>query len=298
MGNSKKALVIINRKSSRARRDISPALSRLEKGGLRLDVRFTEDPKQIPDLIRDGASCAGMVIIGGGDGTLNTAAEAMVETGLPLGILPLGTANDLAASLGIGKRLQTACETILHGKLLAINLGVVNNKLFFNTAHMGMTVDMIKRISPADKRRFGFLAYMIKMFQTYWGSKPFKATAHCDGRSFTANAMELFVANGARFGGGFRVGREASLTGDALLCHVVEHQPLWNMLAKIPAFYRGTLKGKSNVLFIRGGSFTIETDPCREIMADGEIVCQTPAEFGFVSRALKVYVPVEVKRGD
>lgn len=291
MGDANNALVIINRKSSRAGRDISAAMSRLEAGGLRLDVRPTDDPEQISDLIRDGAADADMVVVGGGDGTLSTAAEAVMESGLPLGILPLGAANDLASSLGIGKGLHTACEIILHGRLLAVNLGVVNNKLFFNTAHLGMTVDMVKRLSSSDKRRFGFLAYMLKMFQTYWGSRNFSARIVCDGEEHRATAMEMFVANGARYGGGFRVAREASLTENTLICHVVERQPALRILVKIPAFYRGTLEGKSNVLTLRGGSFQLETDPIREIMADGEIVARTPANIDFVPRALPVYVP-------
>ncbi|MHC5722287.1 MAG: diacylglycerol kinase family protein, partial [Nostoc sp.] len=88
-----------------------------------------------------------LVIIGGGDGTLNAAVDALVDTQLPLGILPLGTANDLARTLEIPNSLSEACKIIAYRNLHRIDLGWVNGKHFFNVASLGLSVKITERLT-------------------------------------------------------------------------------------------------------------------------------------------------------
>jgi diacylglycerol kinase family enzyme len=104
-------------------------------------------PTELPDLIRRYSDRVDLIVIGGGDGTLNAAADGLVDIQLPLGILPLGTANDLARTLGLPKTLSGACGVIAQGRRQAIDLGWVNGKHFFNVASLGLSVKITQQLS-------------------------------------------------------------------------------------------------------------------------------------------------------
>lgn len=89
------------------------------------------------DIIRAYADRVDFVIIGGGDGTLNSAAPGTVDTGLPLGVLPLGTANDFARTVGIPREIRQAVQVIVDGQRRAVDLGEVNGHLFLTFPVLG-----------------------------------------------------------------------------------------------------------------------------------------------------------------
>ncbi|MCC7272335.1 MAG: NAD(+)/NADH kinase, partial [Alphaproteobacteria bacterium] len=97
-----RALVVVNPRARNGGASLDGALAVLAAGGLEVVCHVPGESENPSDVIRaHAADGCDRVIVGGGDGTLSAAAPAIVETGLPLGILPLGTANDLARSLGI-----------------------------------------------------------------------------------------------------------------------------------------------------------------------------------------------------
>ena len=101
------------------------------------------------------------MIVAGGDGTLNAALQGLVEAGLPLGIIPLGTANNLARTLGIPSDPAGACEVIAAGHRRRIDLGWVNGRYFCTTASVGLSVQITEELSPEAKRRWGPAAYAL-----------------------------------------------------------------------------------------------------------------------------------------
>jgi diacylglycerol kinase family enzyme len=123
---NQRALLLVNRHARKGQQQLDAAVHQLKSLGLELCEEAIEDPDRLPDVIRDYRKRVDLVIIGGGDGTLNAAVEGLVETQLPLGILPLGTANDLARTLGIPATLPEACQIIATGKVHVIDLGWVN----------------------------------------------------------------------------------------------------------------------------------------------------------------------------
>src|ERR671926_181555 len=90
------------------------------------------------DLLRERGRAFDLVMLGGGDGTMNAAASALVEIGRPLAVLPLGTGNDLARTLGIPLDPLAAAEVAAAGRTRRIDLGLVNGRPFFNVACVGL----------------------------------------------------------------------------------------------------------------------------------------------------------------
>ena len=106
------ALLVANRHSRRGR-EVGPFVEALRSGGLKLRHEECRHRAELPALIRALRGEVGAVVLGGGDGTLSAAAPALRETGLPLGILPLGTGNDLARTLGIPLDAEGAVAALI-----------------------------------------------------------------------------------------------------------------------------------------------------------------------------------------
>jgi len=150
--------LLINRKACGGDNDLPEGMETLKAAGIDVAVDCVEDPAVIPLRIRDDRS-ADIVIIGGGDGTLNAAVEEVLASRRPLGLLPMGNANDLARTLGIPPSLPAASEIIARGHRRRIDLGRVNGKHFFNAASVGMSTRIAKKLKPDIKRRWRLMGY-------------------------------------------------------------------------------------------------------------------------------------------
>src|SRR5215207_821537 len=112
-----RALLLVNPGARRGDDAVSRARKALEGQGLEVLPADSPDPGQLGDIIRRERGRLNRVVVGGGDGTLNAAVQGLVGSSLPLAILPLGTANNLARTLGLPTSLEAACEVAAHGSL-------------------------------------------------------------------------------------------------------------------------------------------------------------------------------------
>jgi Sphingosine kinase and enzymes related to eukaryotic diacylglycerol kinase len=155
---TQRALLLVNSHSRRGHETLKQVVTQLQALGFEIFEESTEKPQQLPEIIRSYRDRVDSVIVGGGDGTLNAAIEGLVDTQLPLGILPLGTANDLARTLEIPQSIAQACQVIANGNSQRIDIGQVNNKYFFNVASLGLSVQITSQLDKQVKRRWGILA--------------------------------------------------------------------------------------------------------------------------------------------
>lgn len=151
----KTALLLINQRSRKGRAEASRAQSLLAQAGFTLLQPARDDTRSYSELIAAYAHRVDAVIVGGGDGTLNAAAPGLMQTGLPLGILPLGTANDFARTLGIPASLESAIKIIADGQLRAVDLGEVNQHLFLNVSSIGFSVELARNLTAESKKTLG-----------------------------------------------------------------------------------------------------------------------------------------------
>jgi diacylglycerol kinase (ATP) len=293
----RRALLLINRLSRGGETDLADGLESLRQQNISLRQEFLDQPGSIPRLIQSRCQEVDLVIVAGGDGTINAAIEPLLACALPLGILPIGTANDLARTLGIPPEPRRACEIIAAGRLVRIDLGWVNGKHFFNVASLGVSVEVAGRLSPDLKRRWGPLSYLYGAATVLRRNKhAFSVRIICDGRPVRTRAMQISVANGRYYGGGVTVAEDAAIDDARLDLYALRPLGFWQMLSLAPAFYQGRHgRSRDKVRFLHGREIEIRTRAPMPIDTDGELTAATPARFRVVPQALAVYVPPDYR---
>jgi YegS/Rv2252/BmrU family lipid kinase len=286
-----KALLIVNRHSRSGTGDLSPALEVLATNGIRVIERECNRSHEVPAVIRGECANVDLVILAGGDGTMNAASEALVECRLPFGILPTGTANDLARTLQIPTDLAEAAAVITSDRRHAIDLGWVNGKHFFNAASVGLAAEIVRHHTAERKRRFWIFAYVLSVRDAYRTTRPFRARLRCDGRELRLRAMQITVGNGRHYGGGMTVSEDAAIDDGWLDVYCLKPGSFWRLLILFPALRVGRLRPNEAVHVMRGRVIELITRRPMPINTDGELTMTTPAEFRVVPRALEVFVP-------
>ena len=288
----KKALLLVNQHSRKGQQLLSQATVELQALDFELIVESTNRARELSDTIRRYQNGVELVIIGGGDGTLNSAIEGLIDTKLPLGILPMGTANDLARTLGIPTDLSAACQVIASGKTRLIDLGWVNGQHFFNVASLGLSVQITKRLTKDIKQRWGIFAYAFTALQTLWSARPFRAEIKVNNQSFNVRTLQIAIGNGRYYGGGMTVAEDATIDDKRLDLYSLETNNWWEIIALLPAMRQGNHTDLPNVRALHGQEFEVNTSKRRSINTDGEITTHTPAKFRVIPQALAVMAPL------
>jgi len=288
--SGRRALFCVNRKARRGAKKIDEAAGILQDRGFTIVEEPTRSPQETPDLIRTHRNDVDLVIIGGGDGTLNSAVEGLVDTKLPLGILPLGTANDLAKTLGISVALPEACAVIAAGHTRTIDVGWVNGKYFFNEAGCGLSKRMARHLTSGDKGVFGVLAVAASGLRVLQSARPFEASITCDGVTRDVVTAHLMVGNGQNFGGVIR-NTDAQIDDNRLDLYSLEIDQPWEIIKALPDAVRGSYVDSAVVRVLQGREFEVRTKRPLAVDTDGEITTHTPATFRIVPRAIAIYAP-------
>lgn len=285
------ALLLINQRSRKGRIEASRAQTLLVQAGFTLLQPDEDETRTYSQLIAAYAGRVDAVIVGGGDGTLNAAAPGLMQTGLPLGILPLGTANDFARTLGIPASLEQAVKIIADGQWRAVDLGEVNQHLFLNVCSIGFSAELARNLTAESKKRWGVGGYALAALRLLRQSRPFSATLVHQGQRIPIKTVQVSVGNGRFYGGGMTVEQCAAPDDGLLDVYSLELQHSWQLIALLPFLRRGTHGRWRDVRAFSTTELTIETRRPHYINADGEIIGQTPAHFRLIARALQVYAP-------
>lgn len=273
---------------------VERALAALARAGTVCLHEACASREELSPLIRRHAAAGAVdaVVIGGGDGTLNAAAPALLDTGLPLGILPLGTANDLARTLGLPLDPVAAAQVIAAGRTRRIDLGLVNGHPFFNIASIGLSVAVTSELTAARKRRWGRLAYVVAAVQALARARPFSAVIARDGSlPERVRTVQIAVGNGRYYGGGMAVWEGARIDDGCLDLYSLEVEGLWRLVLMALALRAGRQHRWRGVRASCGGALEVRTRRPRRVSADGEIVATTPARFALLPGAVQVFAP-------
>ncbi len=288
---TRRIAVLVNPTSGKGRgaRLMQPVSDLLREGGLEADVVVGRDGDEAFDRLRDrvAAGVDGVVAVGG-DGLVNIALQVVGGTEVPLGIVPAGTGNDIARSLGlVPQDAPAAVRLVLAGQTRVIDLGRANGRWFGGVLGSGfdsMVNERANRMSwPSGRSRYN-LAILAEL-RTF---RPVPYVLELDGERVETEAMLVAVGNGPSYGGGMRVTPDARLDDGLLDVTVLGPISKPEFIRVFPTVYKGTHVSHRAVTVRRARRVTLSSEGVTAY-ADGERVAVLPVTCDAVPGALHVY---------
>ncbi|MGP9799346.1 lipid kinase [Rheinheimera sp. NSM] len=283
------ALLVVNPHSRNGRaEELDEAVKLLEASGIAVCVRLSQSAAAMVAEIEDYQRKDGIVIVAGGDGTISAALSSVYKHQHTLAILPLGTANDFARSVGVPQDISEAARVIIAGKRERINLAQVNNKYFVNVAHIGLGVDVTHELTPETKKYFGVFAYLGAFIRAIKRNRSFRVHMKADGWQCSVKAIHLAVGNGRYYGGGNIVDEHSTVLDGQLNLFCIKPQRWWQLLLLGPGLRSGNLQTADRVICRTAKEISVRTTRPKELEADGEFKTKTPAKFTVLPQAIEL----------
>lgn len=264
------------------------------------DVDPAEQGKAVVETIlaHEQAGCsADLIIVSGGDGTVSAIAGATIGTGIPLGIIPRGTANAFAVALGIPTTLQQACETIVLGHTRVVDAARCNEIPMILLAGVGFEAGMVEKADRELKNQLGQLAYVLAGVQQFSIQEEFNAKIEIGEQVSQFRTGAITIANVAPPTSILAQGLGQVIPDDGLLEVTIgtSRTRLEGINALMSLFASALVKApvqREDVICFRTNQLKLTTDPPQKLVIDGEIVDANPVEFTCIPRSLTVFTPL------
>lgn len=288
----KDAVLIVNAHSRRGQDHFEQARDKLEAAGVRLiAAHAVDDPEQMASTVAKAvADGAPMVIVGGGDGSLSGTVDELVGKDCVFGVLPLGTANSFARTLGLPLEIDGAVKAIATGKRRRVDLGMIDRDYFVNAASLGLSPIIGRTVPHKLKRYLGRVGYLLWAVKCSVGFRAFRLVIDDGEKERRMWSTEVRVLNGPYHGGVELSDSAAVDTGKIVIQAVVGRSKprlAWDWYAKFVK-----LRDKnSHTEEFHGTCFRIDTKPRQRISIDGEVLAKTPATVKIAAGAVEVAVP-------
>jgi diacylglycerol kinase (ATP) len=288
-----RVLLIVNPASRRGSRMFEKAAASFARRGVQVTVMMTEAPGHGAQLAAAHASGYDAVFTLGGDGTAIEVIGALAHVGPPVGILPGGTANVVARTLGTPARVGRAVEALLSGDEARIDLGVLGSgQRFAIGMGVGLDATMIAHAPGPLKRRFGFFAYVVAAFRALVKLEKFTCRLTVDGETKELRASAVLIVNfGAVMNDLISFGDGIQRDDGVLDACVYSPGNLFDAARILWKMARKNFAPDPCIYYRSGSSFQIETVPPRLGQADGELIGNSPFSVTVEPLAGRVLVP-------
>ena len=291
----RRAALVVNAHSRRGRRLYDTVHARLRAAGFTLLGAYPVDrPGELDRVLAEAADLGpDLLVTGGGDGTVGAAARLLAHRDVALGLLPLGTTNNFARTVGVPLDLDAAIAVLTGGKVIDVDLGLIGDIRFTNHVGIGLSADIMLTAPPRLKRAVGRLAYPLTALGLLTRHRPLRVTVRAEGRGHAFRTHQVYVANG-----GFHAGRPITADANAddrLLVAYPVGGPSRRGLLRDTA--RNAAAGRRRTLrdepFLAVRQLWLESDPRARIEVDGEPYGRTPVRIGLDPNALRLMAPAD-----
>lgn len=287
------ALVLINTRASRYTEFASVIRNHLAQR-LAADI-IAVDEADFEELRTTNVNGYDILFLAGGDGTINYCLPELIRTGLPLAVIPMGTANDFANTLSIPAHPVDAIDALLTGQEHHVDVGQVNGEYFINVASVGLGADVVREMDSTEKGWLGVLSYPMALVRAYRSARPLRVTATLDGTTKRLRVLHLAVGNGYTHGGGIYVGESPRIMDGLFNIYCVVPPRLWRVLNILYALLRRQHRAEPSLHTATAERVEINTGRQVDINIDGELKAKTPAVFEVRKGALRVVAPRDWK---
>jgi methylglyoxal synthase len=262
---------------------------------IRVNVHLTTPEISAEQLTQEAiAQGAELIIASGGDGTVSAVAGAVIGTGIPLGVIPRGTANAFSVALGIPTNIRGACETILAGTTRVVDAARCNGYPMILLTGIGFEAEMVERANREAKSRFGALAYIWAGIQQLNEQELFATEIEIEGVVNEFQAGAVTIANAAPPTSVLAQGFGQVVAHDGLLDVTIttSNTKLQSVNAMLNLFGSALVKvapNRPDIVHLRTKQLKVTTDPPQKIVVDGEIIGTTPVEIECIANGLTVF---------
>jgi diacylglycerol kinase (ATP) len=295
------AVVIANPASGshfHSARQMEETLAYLRRSGWSVELRLTKGVGDARQQAREAvAQQVNVVIVAGGDGTINEVIQELAGSETALGVLPSGTVNVWAREMNIPLDNAGAYAVLLHGETRRIDLGKVNDRYFLLMVGIGLDAVIAQAIEKTPIKRLGVLGYLLVGAWLGLGYESFRAYLTINGRLLRRNALQIVVGNTQLYGGAIKYTWQAKCDDGLLDVCVVRRRSMLGRLMVLWDFLFHRKQRQQWVSYEQCKTLEVHTRKPVAIQVDGDPLGYTPARFTTVPRALKVIVPRQTATG-
>lgn len=291
------AALVVNARSRSGQDRFRAAREAMAKLPFPVEARAVTEPGRLVATAHELlAAKPDLLVIGGGDGTMSCLVDELVGAHAMLGVLPFGTANSFARTLGIPLDLEGAVDVLRTGAPRRIDLGMIDGDYFANCAAIGLSPLIAETIPHAVKRylgRIGYLGWATLQFARF---EPFVLVIEGPDGEKRIDALEVRIANGPYHGGTWLVD-EAALDSGRIVIQVVEGRKRRRLVHNWVSAIAGSQRRRQDTVAFEGEEIRFRTEPPLPISIDGEVLAHTPATARIAHRVIEVMAPAVPPQG-
>lgn len=292
----KRARIIYNPTSGREafKRELPTVLEKFEKAGYETSAHATTCEGDATEAAKIAIQRGyDVVIAAGGDGTINEVINGLAEqeNRPKLGIIPVGTTNDLARALFIPRNIQRAVDVILEGQSRALDIGRVNDHYFMNIAGGGKLTELTYEVPSKLKTMLGQLAYYLKGIEMLPSIRPTNVKIEYDGKTYEGEIMLFLVSNTNSVGGFERLAPGASMDDGMFDLLILKKANIAEFIRIASLALRGAHVDDDLIIHTRAKTIKVHTDDKMQLNLDGEFGGLLPGEFTNLYRHIEYFIP-------
>lgn len=294
----KRARIIYNPTSGRElfKRHLPEVLEKLEKAGYETSCHATTGAGDATNAARIAVERKyDLVVAAGGDGTINEVVNGLAEQEYrpTLGIIPVGTTNDFARAIGVPRNIDGACDVIVEGNSVPIDIGRINDKYFVNIAGGGRLTELTYEVPSKLKTMLGQLAYYLKGMEMLPSIRPTEVSIEYDGKLFEGEIMLFLVSLTNSVGGFEKLAPDSSMNDGLFDLLILKKANLADFIKVATLAIRGEHINDPHVLYTKANRVKVNPTEKMQINLDGEYGGLLPGEFVNLYKHINVLVSKE-----